>query len=97
MLDFQNPFAFLLLLLLPLYFVLKISGFFRRISFPLTFADWNGKPFDWNAKVRSFFFRIFCFAHSVRFHLRSYRAGRSCRLSLAESLCFSRNRRNVCA
>lgn len=55
MLDFQNPFAFLLLLLLPLYFVLKISGFFRRISFPLTFADWNGKPFDWNAKVRSFF------------------------------------------
>lgn len=52
--EFQNPAAFLLLFLIPLLFVLRSLGIFTRISFPLTLADWNGKTFEWNAKIRNF-------------------------------------------
>lgn len=53
MISFQNPSAFLLILLIPVYFVLRKSRLFARPSIPLTFSDWNGKTFSWNSKLYS--------------------------------------------
>ena len=54
--EFQNPSAFFLLLLVPLLFVLRRLKFFSRLSFRYTIADWNGKVFGWNVKLRNFMF-----------------------------------------
>ena len=54
--EFQNPSAFFLLLLVPLLFVLRRLNFFSRLSFRYTIADWNGKVFGWNVKLRNFMF-----------------------------------------
>ena len=43
--SFQNPAAFLLLLLIPLLFLLRKLKIFTRITFPAVLADWNGKAF----------------------------------------------------
>lgn len=51
---FQNPVAFLFLLLIPILFIFRKFGIFTRVSFPLTLSDWNGKSFSWNKKVISF-------------------------------------------
>ncbi|NLM00949.1 MAG: VWA domain-containing protein [Treponema sp.] len=51
MLHFENPFAFLFLLSIPLYYLLRKFGILVKISFPLTISDWNGKTFSWNASV----------------------------------------------
>ena len=48
--NFQNPVAFLLLLLLPLLVILRKLKFFTRITFPAVLADWNGNHFEWNGK-----------------------------------------------
>ncbi len=53
MISFQNPSAFLLILLIPVYFVLRKTGVFAQPSIPLTFSDWNGKTFSWNSKLYS--------------------------------------------
>ena len=53
MISFQNPSAFLIILLIPVYFVLRKSRLFARPSIPLTFSDWNGKTFSWNSKLYS--------------------------------------------
>ena len=47
MIQFENPFAFLLLLLLPVLYVLRWLGLFSKISFPLNLSDWNGENFVW--------------------------------------------------
>ena len=52
--SFQNPEAFLLLILIPLVFILRKAGIFSRISFFLTLGDWNGEFFKWNFKIRKF-------------------------------------------
>lgn len=52
--SFQNPLAFLFLLFIPLVFILRNAKIFSPISFPTTFADWNGSSFEWNAKFRNF-------------------------------------------
>lgn len=44
---FNNPYAFFLLILVPLYFALKKTGFFRKPSFPLALYDWNGGEEGW--------------------------------------------------
>lgn len=49
--SFMNPAAFLLLLAIPLFFVFRKTGLLQRISFPITFADWNGYIFSWNDKL----------------------------------------------
>jgi len=50
---FENPVAFLFLLPLLLLYILRKTGIFKSISFPLTIADWEGKPFEWNDLFRS--------------------------------------------
>lgn len=53
MFEFDNPMAFLLLALVPLYYVLRALGFFRRVSFSLTLSDWGGKSFEWRKAFRT--------------------------------------------
>ena len=52
--DFMNPLAFLLFLAVPVFFVFRKIGLFSRISFPLTFSDWNGYVFTWNDRFMRF-------------------------------------------
>ena len=56
--DFQNPYAFLLLLLIPLLFLLRKLKVLNRVSFFYTVSDWNGNNFGWNKKIRNFFFWV---------------------------------------
>ena len=53
MIAFESPAAFLLLLLPALLFLLRKLGVFRRPSFPLTLADWNGAVFAWKGAFHS--------------------------------------------
>ena len=52
--EFQNPAAFLLLLLVPLLFLLRYLKIFKKVTFDAVLSDWNGKEFKWNGKLRSF-------------------------------------------
>ena len=54
MIDFENPAAFFLLLLIPMYYFLKHMKLFTKISFPLTLSDWNGLSFSWNKRFYKF-------------------------------------------
>lgn len=47
---FQNPAAFLLLLLIPLLFILRKLKIFHRISFPVVLSDWQGNHFVWKGR-----------------------------------------------
>ncbi len=47
MLEFEYYPAFLFLLLIPIYLLLHKFSFLQKISFPLTFSDWEGKTFQW--------------------------------------------------
>ena len=53
--EFENPAAFFLLLVVPLYFFLRYVKVFRPITFPLTLGDWHGKPFYWDGNAHKFF------------------------------------------
>lgn len=60
--SFQNPAAFLLLILIPILFLLRKMGFFSKISFVITLSDWDGESFSWNDKLRKFVaFFVFLF------------------------------------
>lgn len=52
MLEFQNPAAFLLFLLIPLLYLLRYLKIFKQITFSAVLADWNGKAFVWKGRVR---------------------------------------------
>ena len=54
MFNFQNPFAFFLLLLIPILFILRRLKIFNRISFPAVLSDWNGQHFTWRGKSQKF-------------------------------------------
>lgn len=63
--SFQNPLAFLLLLLIPLLYLLRKLKIFTRISFPVVLGDWGGKTFEWNDKPQktlSMISRVLSFA-----------------------------------
>lgn len=49
--SFDNPWAFLCLLALPLLYILRSLKIFRKIAFPLVFSDWKGNSFEWNGTV----------------------------------------------
>ncbi len=49
----ENPFVFFLLLLLPLYFLLKKYKIFSKPMFPLTMGDWKGQGFEWTSPANS--------------------------------------------
>ncbi len=52
--SFMNPAAFFLLLAIPIFYVFRKTRLLQRISFPITFADWNGYVFSWNDKLLKF-------------------------------------------
>lgn len=52
--DFENPYAFLLLLLIPLLFLMRRLKIFNKISFSAVLADWNGHKFEWKGKFQKF-------------------------------------------
>ncbi|MBR4790791.1 MAG: VWA domain-containing protein [Treponema sp.] len=52
MLEFQNPAAFFLFLLIPLLYLLRYLKIFRQITFVAVLSDWNGKAFVWSGKIR---------------------------------------------
>ncbi|MBO4404242.1 MAG: VWA domain-containing protein, partial [Treponema sp.] len=54
MIQFENPFAFLLLFIVPFLYFLRWIHFFSRISFPLNLSDWNGENFKWKKNSRKF-------------------------------------------
>ena len=54
MLEFNNPAAFFLLLLIPLLYLLRYLKIFRQVTFSAVLADWNGKAFTWNGMIRKF-------------------------------------------
>ncbi|MCH5290294.1 MAG: VWA domain-containing protein [Treponema sp.] len=55
MIEFENPAAFFLLLLIPALYFLRAAHIFTRMTFPLVLADWNGSQFEWKNGLRSFF------------------------------------------
>ncbi|MBB5219298.1 VWA domain-containing protein [Treponema rectale] len=52
MIQFENPFAFLLLFLIPVLYFLRYIKFLSRISFSLVLSDWEGESFKWKKKSR---------------------------------------------
>ncbi len=50
---FENPFAFLLLFAIPLYYILKRGGVFKKPTFPLILEDWEGQGFEWKHQLNS--------------------------------------------
>ena len=65
MIEFQNPAAFFLLLLIPVLFLLRFFKIFRRVTFAAVLSDWNGKSFTWNGhiqKIMSWIARFILFA-----------------------------------
>lgn len=55
MLTFENPLAFLWILLIPIYLILKKIGILTSISFPLVLSDWKGKTFEWKHPILNIF------------------------------------------
>mgnify|MGYP002853207506 CR=1 FL=1 len=55
MFSFQNPAGFLLLLLLPLFYILRKTKILKQTVIYAVLADWEGKEFVWNGKIRKFF------------------------------------------
>lgn len=51
---FQQPWAFLLILLIPALFILRKLKVFSVPAFPLILKDWQGDAFVWKAPVRKF-------------------------------------------
>ena len=52
--DFENPAAFLLLLLIPLLFILRHLKILNRITFPAVLSDWQGRSFSWKGRSLKF-------------------------------------------
>jgi len=66
---FQNPVAFLFLLLPPLLFVLRYFNILKKISIPVVLADWKGSAFNWNGKTRKFFSQLSRFIYLIGYVL----------------------------
>jgi len=54
MLSFQSPAAFLLVLLIPLFYILRHAGFFKKLTVPANLGDWGSPLFDWHDPKRRF-------------------------------------------
>ncbi|MCR4953270.1 MAG: VWA domain-containing protein [Treponema sp.] len=52
---FNNPAAFVLILLIPLLYILRRLKIFKRLTITAVLADWNGKVFEWKGKSQNFF------------------------------------------
>ena len=67
MTNFQNPAAFLLLLLIPLLFILRRLKIFNIITFPAVLCDWEGRAFYWKGRVQKFLTGLAKFLLTVAF------------------------------
>ena len=72
MFEFQNPLSFFLLILIPLFYILKYLGILKKINVSLTLGDYNGKSrFNFQSSslkslsVLSNFFGILAFVFLV--------------------------------
>ena len=68
MIQFENPQAFFFLLAVPLLYLLRKTGLFSRMSFPLTISDWGGKTFTYKdtfSKIAAFFAHLLAIAGFV--------------------------------
>lgn len=54
MFNFQNASAFLFLLLIPLFYLLRKLKIFKRITFSAVLASWEGEKFEWHGNFRKF-------------------------------------------
>lgn len=54
--SFQNPAAFLLLLLIPLYWILRKAGLLKKPSVTAVLSDWQGNLFEWKDGLTRFFY-----------------------------------------
>ena len=52
--SFENPAAFLLILLIPLLFILRHLKILSKISFAAVLADWDGRSFNWKGRTQKF-------------------------------------------
>src|SRR5574344_482827 len=50
MIQLENASALFLLLLIPLWIVLKKSGILSKVALPVILSDWDGKLFSWDSK-----------------------------------------------
>ena len=55
MVEFENPWAFSFLLLIPVLYFLRYLKLFKGVTFPLVLGDWNGEYFEWQRDIRRFF------------------------------------------
>ncbi|MBQ9238088.1 MAG: VWA domain-containing protein [Treponema sp.] len=51
MLEFRNPFVCALVILVPLFAVLRTLGIFKHNAVPVTLSDWGGDSFVWKRKI----------------------------------------------
>ena len=56
MISFQNPLAFLFLLLIPLLYILRYFKIFEQIKFYAVLKDWDGSKFEWSGKWYNFLY-----------------------------------------
>lgn len=56
MLEFENPSAFFLFLVMPVVYMLRYMKILSRISLPLNLSDWDGENFKWNGTARTFLY-----------------------------------------
>ncbi|MCQ2580239.1 MAG: VWA domain-containing protein [Treponemataceae bacterium] len=69
MIHFEHPFGFLLLLLLPLYYILRHVGILKTFTLPLILSDWGGLSFSFSSKRARFASFLIHFLSSAAFLL----------------------------
>lgn len=69
MVEFENPAAFFLLLLVPVLYFLRYVKVFSGIEFPLVLCDWQGETFRWKKMTRSFCYLLVRFFNICSFIL----------------------------
>lgn len=69
MINFQNPYGLFLILLIPLFFLMRKIGLLKKIAFKAVLADWNGIFFSWNGKFQKFWTIFSKFAAILGFFL----------------------------
>ena len=67
MVEFENPTAFFLLLLLPLLLFLRYVKVFRGLAFLAVLGDWQGGYFEWRGTLYTLFFRFYKFLEMLAF------------------------------
>lgn len=67
MVEFENPAAFFLLLLIPVLFFLRYVQIFQRVSFRAVLGDWGGDYFEWKGVMFNFFSFLVRFFEVIAF------------------------------